>query len=215
MERNMTQNNRQKTLEKIIGWLEEEKEGKSLLNQKWEITPIEDTDVVMASTEGLPLSIGIEATDKFINLVIYTGIETAVLPNQERLKIYRDLLLLNNENEMMKFLLAGREETIGIRVDLDTMTLGKMEFNDALVSLIIGAETLRATLYSDTTKETGENPEKETVMEIISNELESGRSKESIIKDLVSAGMSEEDARAIVNEIAKKLNIEARDRYIS
>jgi len=211
----MTQNNRQKTLEKIIGWLEEEKEGKSLLNQKWEITPIEDTDVVMASTEGLPLSIGIEATDKFINLVIYTGIETAVLPNQERLKIYRDLLLLNNENEMMKFLLAGREETIGIRVDLDTMTLGKMEFNDALVSLIIGAETLRATLYSDTTKETGENPEKETVMEIISNELESGRSKESIIKDLVSAGMSEEDARAIVNEIAKKLNIEARDRYIS
>lgn len=215
MERYMTQNNRQKTLKKIIGWLQEEKEGNSLLNQKWEITPIEDTDIVMASTEGLPLSIGIEVTDNFVNLVIYTGIETAVLPNQERLKIYRDLLLLNNENEMMKFLLAGREETIGIRVDLDTLTLGKMEFNDALVSLVIGAEALRATLSSDTSEESGENPEMDKVMDIISNELESGRSKESIINDLISAGMSEEDARAIVNEIAKKLNIEARDRYIS
>ncbi len=209
----MTQNGIKKTMEKVVSWLQEENGGKRLVNQKWEVTPIEGTDIIMATTEGLPFSIGIEVTEKFVNLVIYTGIETAVLPNQERLKLYRDILLLNNENQMMKFLLAGREETIGIRVDLDVMTLGKMEFNDALSSLIIGAETLRTVLSSDLTGNSEE--EENTIEEIIASELESGRSKESIIKDLVSAGMSKEEATAIVKEISRKLNIEARDRYIS
>ncbi len=210
----MTQNGKKKTMERVVEWLEEEGSGKSLVNQKWDITPIEGTDIIMASTEGLPFSIGIDVTEKFVNLVIYTGIETAVLPNQDRLKLYRDLLLLNNDNEMMKLLLAGREETIGIRVDLDILTLGKMEFNDALSSLIIGAEALRTTLSSGVPGQTDENEQK-AIEDIIASELESGKSKESIVKDLVSAGMPKEDATAIVKEIADKLNIEARDRYIS
>lgn len=210
----MTQNGKEKTLEKVVEWLGEVGNGKSLVNQKWDMTPIEDTDIIMASTEGLPFSIGIEITEKFVNLVIYTGIETAVLPNQDRLKLYRDLLLLNNENQMMKLLLAGREETIGIRVDLDILTLGKMEFNDALSSLIIGAEALKTILSSNITGQTDEK-EQNSIEDIIASELESGKSKKSIIKDLVSAGMSKEDATAIVKEIAEKLNMDARDRYIS
>ena len=209
----MTKNGKNKTMEKVIGWLEEENGGKRLVNQKWEISPIEDSDIIMASTEDLPFSIGIEVTDRFVNLVIYTGIETAVIPNQERLKLYRDILLLNNENQMMKFLLAGREETIGIRVDLDIMSLGKTEFDDALSSLIIGAEALRTALSSDS-NDTDKDKEND-IVNIISSELESGRSADSIINDLVSAGMQKEDAVAIVKEIAKKLNLEARDRYIS
>ncbi len=209
----MSQNGIGKTMEKVVSWLEEENGGKRLVNQKWEVTPLEGTDVIMATTEGLPFSIGIEVTEKFVNLVIYTGIETAVLPNQERLKLYRDLLLLNNENQMMKFLIAGREETIGIRVDLDVMTLGKLEFNDALSSLIIGAETLRAVLSTDQNQSQEEGADK--IEEIIAAELESGRSADSVINDLVSAGMSKEDATAIVKEISRKLNIEGRDRYIS
>ena len=195
----MAQNDTKKTLEKVIGWLEEENGGKRLVNQKWEVTPLEGTDVIMATTDGLPFSIGIEVTDRFVNLVIYTGIETAVLPNQERLKLYRDILLLNNENQMMKFLLAGREETIGIRVDLDIMTLGKMEFNDALSSLVVG---VLVGVFALGLEDEFVQKVMERIVLMLVERIQEGQSEEDLMRFLTEkVGMDVRDARNLLDEV--------------
>ncbi len=74
--------------------------------------------------------------DNTLNLLIRTGIETATIDNQERLTVYRVLLILNKRVEMVKFMLDGINEEVVAREDMVTDTLTKDEINAGLNAIL-------------------------------------------------------------------------------
>ncbi len=210
----MNDKKREKTMEKIIGWMKEDRGDERYVDLAWEVTRIEDTDQFVAGTEGLPFKIVLDFEKYFLKIVLYTEIETATMPNDERLKLFRDLLLINQEHSLMKFFIDndeyGREENIGIRVDLDLATLGKEEFDDALGSLMIGAQVLDNLVGKD-----DDDDGMEKIIDSIADELLMGKTKKELIDELMSYGATKDQAVDIVEKAAEKVNLSAQNRYVA
>ena len=212
----MNDKKREKTMEKIIEWMKEDKGDERYVDLAWEVTRIEDTDQFVAGTEGLPFKIVLDFGEYFLSIVLYTEIETATMPNDERLKLFRDLLLINQEHSLMKFFIDndeyGREENIGLRVDLDLATLGKEEFDDALGSLMIGAHVLDNLVGDD---ESDDDDGLEKIINSIADELLMGKNKKQLIDELMSYGATKDQAVDIVEKAAERVNLSAQERYVA
>ena len=192
------------TKEEILKWFREEKKDSDLLiDKKWIVQEEEGGNAVFAQMDELPFGIGVEFIGDFADLILYSGIETATVSKDERLDLYRKLLILNDENHMVKATLAGRNDEIALRTDLDLKSLGKEEFNDAIVSIIVGAVEIQKILGIQ-----GEDEEEETqrIIEFVLNALQT-KSKEEVVQMLIDkTGMEEKDAKEIVDRIQKEWN---------
>ncbi len=189
------------TKKDIVKWLTESKDTDLLVDKKWIVEESEEGGTVFAKLDELPFGIGIEFIDDFAQLILYTGIETATMSKDERLDIYRKLLIMNDENHLVKATLAGRNDEIAIRTDLDLKSLSREEFNDAIVSIIVGAVALQDILGI---KGEDEEEESERIIEFVLNALQT-KSKEEVVDMLVEkTGMKKEDAQEIVEKVQKE-----------
>ncbi len=190
--------------EMFSNWLKEGKEdSESLLDIPWdlEIRKVEgtDNDLILATHPKIPFNIEVVVTKHYANLVINPIIPTDALDVPERMRLYKKLLHLNTDLNLMKAGLVGCDDNPVIQVDLDLHSLSKLEFNDALTLLVVGAHNLIKIL--DLTKEMEEfmvNKYKT----IVSEKLASGESKEQILEFLTErAGLQPNDAKSFLDQM--------------
>lgn len=195
---------------KIVEWLKEEKPSGKIIDEHWEVK-IND-DVVIAESVKQPVKIGFLFQDNFVRLFITGILPTATMENNERLRIYRLLLLWNNKWNMVKFSLSGDEDEITIAVDLDLISLSKEEFNDALTLALyamydiiekFGLQDIYTNTYID------------KIVKLIEEKEEEGKSRKEIAAYLSSVFNVDEDlARKIVDEVLSKEKDEGKMRYM-
>ena len=191
------------TKEDIVKWFREEHDSELLVDTKWMVQESEDGTAIYAKTDDLPFGIGVEFIDGYAKLILYTGLETATMSKDERLELYRKLLILNDESDMVKAILWGRDDEIALRTDLDLKSLSKEEFNDAIISIIVGAVGFQKIVG---VQDEDEEEEAERIIEFVLNALQT-KSEEEVVQMLVEqGGIEEEDAKEIVQKIEKEFN---------
>ncbi len=200
--------NKEEWANAFIKWFKEVKEhSKMPLDEEWDAEVIERNEKILikASNPKQPLDVYVEIAGNFATLYIYPGIETATLDNPQRLKIYRDLLLLSDNWRMVKYVLAGDEDEIVIKTDLDLATLGREEFSDAVaVTLLALNDLVRKLGLEDKYKEA----QLIHIIEIIKKKREEGITKEEIVEYMIKTfGIG----RDIANEIVKNVLEERED----
>ncbi len=188
----------------FIDWLKEGNENsESLLDIPWdmEVKKVEGTenDLIVATHPKIPFNIEVVVTKHYANLVINPIIPTDALDVPERMRVYKKLLHLNTDLNLMKAGLIGYDDNPVIQVDLDLHSLSKQEFNDALTLLVVGAHNLVKIL--DLTKEMEEfmvNKYKT----IVAEKLASGETKEQILEFLTDrAGLQPADAKTFLDQM--------------
>ncbi len=132
----------------INTWLKEGKDGTgNLLDYPWDTTVNElegpmEREIIIASHPKIPFNIEVVVSKHFTNLVINPLIPTDAFPLDEKMRLYKKLLHLNTDLNLMKAGLIGYDDQPVIQVDLDLESISMQEFNDALTLLIVGAQNL-------------------------------------------------------------------------
>ena len=134
--------------EVIVTWLKNGEDGaENLLDYPWDTSVNElegpmEREVIIASHPKIPFNIEVVVSKHFANLLINPLIPTDAFPLEEKMRLYKKLLHLNTDLNMMKAGLIGYDDQPVIQVDLDLESVSKQEFNDALTLLIVGAQNL-------------------------------------------------------------------------
>jgi hypothetical protein len=195
--------------EKITKWLEEGKDGSdNLLDYPWDIDVKEledqsDRTMITASHPKIPFNAEIIIGKHFANLVINPIIPTDAMDATERMRLYKSLLHLNTELNLMKAGLVGYDDNPVIQVDLDLESLNKHEFNDALTLLVVGAHNMIKIL--------GLTNEMEQFMlnrfkVIVAMKIQAGENEDSILDFLTNrGGLDKESAKSIVDLTIKEM----------
>ncbi len=186
------------TREEVIGWLTEEKEGaRRLIDLKWDVKQV--GSLSMVRNENVPFTILLLFTENTVRIFVDTGIETAVLKSTPRLSIYRTLLILNRQAELVKFMLDGINENIFARVDLELLQLTRSEFDDGLNTLLSALYLMVKALKLE------EQFNKQIIDRMVATILDlnkEGKSRKDIVNFLVERiGFSEKEAEKMVDEI--------------
>lgn len=188
--------------EKFVKWFKEGKEdSETILGIPWdvEMEKFEENDVIVASHPKIPYKIGVFVTSEFANLHIDPGITTDAMDLADRMRIYKKLLHINTDLNLLKTGLMGDEDSVVITVDLDLVSVNKQEFNDALTLLIMGATKLIEVL--DIADEVTEAMMERNAAYII-DKLEKGETKEMIMLFLTKrVGLETEYAENFVEKI--------------
>lgn len=171
-----------------------------VLDMVWTVK--EEENLLIAEHPKIPFTLYIYFNEKFIRLIASTDMDTALLEPQQRLEIYRKLLILNDRIDMVKFVISGEDEEIMLKVDLDTSTLGKDEFRDALTGVI-------ASLYM-MVKEFKLEDEfnrriTERIISMVQEKIKEGATQSDLILFLTGkVGLDPSTAEKIVNDLTKK-----------
>ncbi|MBN1389941.1 MAG: hypothetical protein JXA22_04795 [Candidatus Thermoplasmatota archaeon] len=197
-------------IETISDWLKQGSDGADkLLDYPWDIDvrSLEDNSertLISASHPKIPFNVEIVVGKHFANLVINPIIPTDAQDPTERMRIYKKLLHLNTELNMMKAGLVGYDDNPVIQVDLDLEYLNKLEFNNALTLLVVGAHNMITIL--------GLTDEMEAFIlnrfkAIVATKLSEGNTKESIIDFLVNrGGLDKESAKNVVDMTLREIS---------
>lgn len=130
--------------ENFAEWLEaEDLDSERIIDDKWKVE--EEEDKLIASSYRTPFDLVIEHDEipeeeaDYVNISLHTGFETFRLKQNEKEYLYRKMLKINTEAQLMKYALSlNYDEEPIIRTDLDLTSLNKEEFEHALESVITG-----------------------------------------------------------------------------
>ncbi len=184
--------------EEVISWLTSgEEDSEKLLDLKWEIK--EHENYFILENKEVPFKIHLLFVEETLQIFMRTEIETAVIDNEARLALYRTLLILNRQIDHVKFMLAGINEEVTLRVDLQMQYINKdkieMAFNQLLTSLYIMAKALHI-------EEEFNQKVLEWMGRMIADFTKQGKTKKDIERILVNKiGISPEDASAIIGQV--------------
>lgn len=187
------------TEEDVLGWLggKDETSG-NLVDIPWQIKKNENNLVL--ENEKVPFSIFLVFDKGLVRIFLKTGIETAVLENQERLGVYRVLLLLNRQLDLVKFMLDGMQEEVISRVDLELDSLSKSELNDGLSMLLSSLYIMVKSLNLEDQFQQGIT---ERMLMMVQDMIKSGKNRDEITKYLVEKiGLSRSESQSIVAQLA-------------
>jgi len=161
----------------------------------------------------MPFSVLVTFSDEFVHLLVPLGLETFSMSKDDKLKVYHALLRLNDQVNLMKFTLAGMDDEVYLRVDLDKKTLGKEEFNDALTSLLIG---LLSAISALGLEQAFQQEVFDRIVAMVLERLQKGATREELMRFLtVKVGMPEKDAKDLLDQIFKvKKEVEEQERDI-
>lgn len=182
----------------VIQWLAGGDEtSTNLVDIPWKVRDL-DKFLVLESDK-VPFSLFLSFEDKTVKIFFRTGIETAVLENQPRLAIYRTLLLLNRQIDLVKFMLDGMNEEVVSRVDLELEGLTKAELNEGLntllssIYLMIRALKLEEQFQAEVTQR---------MVMMVQDMINQGKSRDDIENYLVAkVGLNKEDAEILLNKL--------------
>ncbi|MGA1866818.1 MAG: hypothetical protein ACMUFK_05055 [Thermoplasmatota archaeon] len=203
-------------IETISEWLKQGSDGAdTLLDYPWDIEtrPLDDRSertLISASHPKIPFNVEIVVGKHFANLVINPIIPTDAQEPTERMRIYKKLLHLNTELNLMKSGLVGYDDNPVIQVDLDLESLNKHEFNNALTLLVVGAHNMITILgLTDEMEQFILNRFKA----IVAAKLQEGETKDSILDFLIHrGGLDRESAKTVVEMTAKELEPSKEDQ---
>ncbi len=182
----------------VIQWLAGGDEtSTNLVDIPWKVRDL-DKFLVLESDK-VPFSLFLSFEEKTVKIFFQTGIETAVLENQPRLAIYRTLLLLNRQIDLVKFMLDGMNEEVVSRVDLELEGLTKAELNEGLntllssIYLMIRALKLEEQFQAEVTQR---------MVMMVQDMINQGKSRDDIENYLVAkVGLNKEDAEILLNKL--------------
>ncbi len=186
------------TKEDVLGWLggKDESTG-NLVDIPWQIKKYENNLVL--ENEKVPFSIFLVFDPGFVRIFLRTGVETAVLENQQRLSVYRVLLLLNRQLDLVKFMIDGMQEEVITRVDLELSSLTKEELNDGMSLLLSSIYKMVKSLKLE---EQFQARITERMLMLVQDMINTGKSKEEIMKYLVDKiGLSKVDSENIISQL--------------
>lgn len=187
-----------KIIEKIIAWLTEETESaKRLIDLKWDVK--QAGNIYTLRNENVPFTVLLHFTESTVRIFVDTGIETATLQSPVRLSIYRTLLILSRQAELVKFMLDGINENVFARVDLELFNITRKEFDDGLNTLLSALYVMvKALKLEDQFNKKIIDRMVATIMDL----HREGKSKADIVKFLVERiGYAEKEAEKMVDEI--------------
>ena len=186
------------TQQEVLSWLSggDEKAG-NLVDVPWKIQQFQKYAIL--ENDKVPFSVYLIFENDIMRIFLKTGIETAVLENQERLSIYRTLLLLNRQLDLVKFMLDGMNEEVVSRVDLELDVLSKNELN-------VGLSTLLSSLYLMVKALKLEDEFQAGVVErmvlMVKDMLKQGKSKDEIKEYLTEKmGLTADQAQSVIDQI--------------
>ncbi|MCL5793470.1 MAG: hypothetical protein M1138_01365 [Candidatus Thermoplasmatota archaeon] len=182
----------------VIQWLAGGDEtSTNLVDIPWKVRDLDN--FLVLESDKVPFSLFLSFEEKIVKIFFRTGIETAVLENQPRLAIYRTLLLLNRQIDLVKFMLDGMNEEIVSRVDLELEGLSKAELNEGLntllssIYLMIRALKLEEQFQSEVTQR---------MVMMVQDMINQGKSRDDIENYLVAkVGLNKEDAEILLNRL--------------
>ena len=182
----------------ILEWLAKGDDSSGdLVDIPWKITETEN--YVILENDQVPFSIFLSFGKSILMLHLRSGIETAVLENQNRLSVYRTLLLLNRQLDLVKFMLDGMNEEVVARVDLDMVSLSKTEFNDGLNTLLSSIYLMVRALKLEEQFRAGIT---QRMIMMVQNLISQGKTRDDIMKFLTSnMGLPKDQAEAVLKEI--------------
>ncbi len=186
------------TKEDVLGWLggKDESTG-NLVDIPWQIKKYENNLVL--ENEKVPFSIFLVFEQGFVRIFLKTGVETAVLENQQRLAVYRVLLLLNRQLDLVKFMLEGMQEEVITRVDLELSSLTKDELNEGMSMLLSSIYIMVKSLKME---EQFQARITERMLMMVQDMINSGKSKDEILKYLVDKiGLSKSESENIISQL--------------
>ena len=184
---------------KVLSWLMEgDDNAKDIVDLPWKVDEVEK-DIYLAEHPSVPMHLIVMFSENFVHLVVPTSIETGNLSDEEKLEIYRKLLTLNEGVHMMKFSISGENAQIRLRVDLDKSTLGKEEFNNALVALVIG---VLAGVMALGIEEEFARKVLARIAIMLMDKMEKGATEEELLHFLtVTVGMDIRDAKDFLEQV--------------
>ena len=182
----------------VIQWLAGGDEtSTNLVDIPWKVRDLDK--LLVLESDKVPFSLFLSFEEKTVKIFFRTGIETAVLENQPRLAIYRTLLLLNRQIDLVKFMLDGMNEEVVSRVDLELESLTKAELNEGLntllssIYLMIRALKLEEQFQAEVTQR---------MVMMVQDMINQGKSRDDIENYLVAkVGLSKEDAEILLNKL--------------
>ena len=198
----------------ILTWLTSGRDdAEDIVDLPWNVREIEPHKY-LAEHPRMPFQLLLIFTDDFVRLLVPFGLETISLETADRMKVYRILLKLNDQINLMKFVLSGINDDVYLRVDLDKKTLGKAEFNDALTALFIGMLTAVSALGLE---EEFRRELFDRVVAMVIERLQKGATRSELEEFLVrKVGMPKPDAEKLLDQIfAAKKSVEESSRDIA
>ncbi|MBD6955727.1 MAG: DNA-binding protein [Thermoplasmata archaeon] len=190
----------------IEGWLTSGTDTKEdVLDLVWTIK--EEDNLIIAEHPKIPFVLYIRIGDRFVRLIVSTGMDTALLDPQQRLDIYRKLLILNDRIDLVKFVISGVDEEIILKVDLDKSTLGKDEFRDAITGIVA---SLYMMVKEFQLEEEFNRRVTERIISMVQEKMNEGATTADLLAFLTKkVGLDNNTAQRIIDEITKKKEYQA------
>ncbi len=192
-------------IEEIEKWLKKGRDdAEDLVDLPWNVK--NENGVLIGEHPKIPFILYVKEDDKFVRLRVYTGINTALLNQEERLEITRALMLLNGDVDLLKYTLEGLDESVVLRIDLDKASFTKKVFEDALTSILAGLYLMVRTLHLE---EEFSQQLMDRVVGMVKDRLESGATRDNLVKFLIEkVGLKKDNAEEIIDEVMKNIKKE-------
>lgn len=189
------------TKEEVLSWLggKDETSG-NLVDIPWEIRKF--ANYLILENEKIPFSLYLVFDGGIMRVFLKTGVETAVMESESRLGIYRVLLILNRQLDLVKFMLDGIHEEVISRVDLELDALSKNELNEGINMLLSSIYLMVKTLKLE---EQFQMRITERMLLMVQDMIKSGKTKADIEKFLVEKiGLSQNESESILTQLLGK-----------
>ncbi|MFG1519504.1 MAG: hypothetical protein AAE977_03365 [Thermoplasmataceae archaeon] len=182
----------------IVSWLSSGKEdAKTLIDLKWKLKW--DRWHLILENERIPFNFLIGFHEEALHITLDTDMETAVMDTQQRLAIYRVLLILNQRIDLAKFMLFGINEEVIVRVDLAIDSLSREELNLSMNILLSSLYLMVSTLNLE---EEMQNLVRERMLMMIQDLISRGKSRDDILQFMTkNLGINVQDAEKILDQI--------------
>ncbi len=193
--------------EKFVSWFKQgQEQNEALLDIPWDVEQgeREGIDVIVATHPKVPFSVEVYVQPNFASIYVDPGIATDALNVADRMSLYKKLLHINANLNMMKTSLVGDDDRVVLAADLDLASLSKEEFNNALTYILIGVDRVIGALNI------GDEVSQfmvERYMAMVYGKLKEGESKEDIINFLVNrVGLPAEEAEEFFGKMEELIS---------
>lgn len=195
---------------KLKKWLEEGKMRTDKIAQMpWDVALAEGegSDHLVATLPSIPFSIEMFVGPEYANLYIDMRYPTDALDPVERMRLYKRLLNINKEFNMLKTSLMGEDDGIILSINLDLASLNEKEFDNALTAMVIGSSQLASQLGMS---ENIRNFMMSRTLYKIVEMLSEGKTKKEVMHYLLyRVGVDQDMANMFWDEVAKQKAPEA------
>ncbi len=190
----------------IEKWLKKgDDSAKKIIDLPWKVTREEDEEGInlFASYPRFPFSLLFRIDNYNTVIVLDMQFPTDSMEVQERLNIYRKLLLLNSEIPYSKFSLVGDELDVVIVSEIETAKVDHDMLSDRMEAILNSAYRMAQVLNLE---EELQKIMLENIVATVKDKIEKGAKKEDIMEYLMTKlKIPEDTAGKIIDEVEKQL----------